>query len=128
MPPYHPYPLLSQANLTEDEARQQRQKQYGGAWDKAFLPDKIPHLNLVNHQLSQLRTQIVLARELGGAAAILPPFMCGSTKDSFRWDGRVEWSASAIPFRCPADYILDFRACVGRREGLGGRGRGKIVA
>ncbi|KAK2077064.1 hypothetical protein QBZ16_004697 [Prototheca wickerhamii] len=97
-------------NLTEDEARQQRQKQYGDAWDRAFLPDKIPHLNLVNNQLSQLRTQIVLARELGGAAAILPYFMCGSTKDSFRWDGRVEWSASAIPFRCPADYILDFRA------------------
>ena len=101
-----------------------RREAYGEDWIYPQLEDKLPHLYLVNHQLRQLRSQMVLAAELGNAAVILPRFVCGHDKNAYGLGGRVLGSRMRIPFHCPADMILDFRACVwaskGRESSEGG--------
>lgn len=67
------------------------------------------HYELVNAQLSQLRTELVLSRALGGAAAVLPRFFCAADQGSTQDDGRIEQSKLDMPFECPADHILNMR-------------------
>lgn len=101
---------LFQANLSTIEMK--RQSDLFGQWPNVTVEDRLPHLNLMNYQLRQLRSQLVLAAELGGAAAIVPEFMCGMGKDTYALDGRVAGSHTELPFRCPADMVLDFRTYV----------------
>ena len=101
-----------------------RREAYGEDWIYPQLEDKLPHLYLVNHQLRQLRSQMVLAAELGNAAVILPQFMCGQDKYTFELDGRIPGSKLPLPYFCPSDMIIQMQTCVGLGFSVDG-GEGK---
>ncbi|KAK2077066.1 hypothetical protein QBZ16_004699 [Prototheca wickerhamii] len=86
-----------------------RKRRFGDTYRDARIEDRMPHLNLVNDQLRQLRSQIVLAAELGNAAVILPQFMCGQDKYTFELDGRIPGSKLPLPYFCPSDMIIQMQ-------------------
>lgn len=80
------------------------------------LQGVLPHFKLMNEQLSQLRVALVAAKELGGAAAVLPHLWLGKQNDIWPGDGYFRESRFQMPFTAPADYTMDLEWCVGTRE------------
>lgn len=66
----------------------------------------LPHFNLVNHQLLQLRALFALAG-LSGRAAILPQLWCGMDRWWAPHYGTIPGSNLVTPYPCPADHMLD---------------------
>ncbi|KAL6771842.1 hypothetical protein ACKKBG_A28015 [Auxenochlorella protothecoides x Auxenochlorella symbiontica] len=71
------------------------------------LQGVLPHFKLMNEQLSQLRVALVAAKELGGAAAVLPHLWLGKQNDIWPGDGYFRESRFQMPFTAPADYTMD---------------------
>ncbi|KAL6785922.1 hypothetical protein ACKKBG_A00705 [Auxenochlorella protothecoides x Auxenochlorella symbiontica] len=81
------------------------------------IASTLPHFDLVNHQLSQLRTQLILAEELGGAAAILPSMVAGMDSSYKAHNGTVPGSRLRLPYPAPSDQIIDMREMEERMPG-----------
>lgn len=68
-----------------------------------------PHFDLVNHQLSELRTAFITAALLGGAPVVLPRFQCAAAHWWEPHRGLINMHGVAAPYPCPAAQILDFQ-------------------
>ncbi|KAI3434501.1 hypothetical protein D9Q98_002576 [Chlorella vulgaris] len=73
------------------------------------LEATMPHFNLINYQLRQMRAAFRLA-QLTGRAVILPRLVCGMDRWWAPHDGTIPGSALALPYLCPADHVLDLEA------------------
>lgn len=71
------------------------------------VPGVLPHFKLVNAQLSQLRVALVAAKELGGAAAVLPHLWFGKEFNAWPGFGYLHEPRLKKPFAAPADYTMD---------------------
>ena len=103
--------VATHVNNQTAEWLEDRKRRFGDTYRDARIEDRMPHLNLVNDQLRQLRSQMVLAAELGNAAVILPQFMCGQDKYTFELDGRIPGSKLPLPYFCPSDMIIQMQTC-----------------
>lgn len=73
---------------------------------KADLANAEGHFKLVNHQLAQVRDALALASVLN-RTLVLPEFWCGLDRWWAPHPGTIPGSKFDLPFRCPADHILD---------------------
>ncbi|EFN51848.1 hypothetical protein CHLNCDRAFT_37217 [Chlorella variabilis] len=78
------------------------------------LQATMPHFNLVNHQIKQMRAAFALAQArimyITGRAVILPKLMCGMDRWWAPHDGTIPGSGLDLPYICPADHVLDLEA------------------
>lgn len=81
-------------------------KQAGPRTGKADLANAEGHFKLVNHQLAQVRAAMALATALN-RTLVLPEFWCGLDRWWAPHAGTIPGSQFPLPFRCPADHILD---------------------
>ena len=70
------------------------------------IESTIPHFDLVNHQLVNLRAMFAMATALG-RGVILPELWCGFDRWWAPHRGVIPGSSFETPFICPADHILD---------------------
>lgn len=73
---------------------------------KADLANAEGHFALVNHQLSQVRAALALATTLN-RTLVLPELWCGLDRWWAPHAGTIPGSQFELPFRCPADHVLD---------------------
>ena len=76
-------------------------------------PEK--HFDLVNHQLSQVRGALMLANSLK-RTLILPEFWCGMDRWWAPHRGTIPGSQLQLPYKCPADHILELETWVRKNE------------
>ncbi|CAK0784493.1 hypothetical protein CVIRNUC_007697 [Coccomyxa viridis] len=74
--------------------------------DGMKLEDYRGHFNLVNAQLTQIRNALAVASMLG-RTLVLPDLWCGADRWWAPHQGTIPGSALLLPFRCPADHVLD---------------------
>jgi len=68
------------------------------------------HFTLVHAQLRHLRAGLALARALN-RTLVLPRLWCGADRWWAPHDGRIPGAEHpSLPFRCPADHVLDLEA------------------
>jgi hypothetical protein len=73
------------------------------------LQATMPHFELVNYQLRQLRALFALAT-ITGRAVILPALQCGMDRWWAPHGGIIPGSALELPYLCPADHVLELEA------------------
>jgi hypothetical protein len=73
---------------------------------KPDLPNAEGHFALVNHQLAQVRDALALASALN-RTLVLPELWCGLDRWWAPHDGAIPGAKFGLPFRCPADHVLD---------------------
>jgi hypothetical protein len=78
----------------------------GPRTNKADLPNAAGHFALVNHQLTQVRAALALASVLN-RTLVLPELWCGLDRWWAPHSGTIPGSQFSLPFRCPADHVLD---------------------
>lgn len=75
------------------------------------LEDTTAHFDLVNLQLTSLRALFGLSTVLG-RAVILPELWCGMDRWWAPHTGVIPGSELELPYKCPADHVLDLEAYV----------------
>lgn len=76
----------------------------------ARIENTLPHFALVNHQLSQVRGNMILSQLLGGRAVVLPELWCGFDRWWSPHTGVTPQSNLTLPYLCPADHVMDLEA------------------
>ncbi|KAL6771845.1 hypothetical protein ACKKBG_A28020 [Auxenochlorella protothecoides x Auxenochlorella symbiontica] len=100
----HPVGFLSYDNHVPLELLKEVRDFNNRSWT---VPGVLPHFKLVNAQLSQLRVALVAAKELGGAAAVLPHLWFGKEFNAWPGFGYLHEPRLKKPFAAPADYTMD---------------------
>jgi len=78
-----------------------------GSVDRRHWMTVQQHFKLVNHQLTQIRDALALAKALG-RILILPRLICGLDRYWAPHSGIIPGSATRLPLlECPADHVID---------------------
>lgn len=104
----HPVGFIQYDNLARPELLEAARK----AERRSDVEGVLPHFNLVNDQLRQLRNVFVAAHALGGAATITPHLWLGFDRYWAPHDGKLQGSLLELPFQAPIDLVLDLEVCV----------------
>ncbi|KAK2076685.1 hypothetical protein QBZ16_005445 [Prototheca wickerhamii] len=104
----HPVGFIQYDNLARPELLEAARK----AERRSDVEGVLPHFNLVNDQLRQLRNVFVAAHALGGAATITPHLWLGFDRYWAPHDGKLQGSLLELPFQAPIDLVLDLEVYV----------------
>jgi len=78
------------------------------------LADTKGHVDLVHHQLRDLRSAYAFAKILN-RTLVLPPMFCGLDRLWFGHKGAFPGSEFARPFLCPADHVINMETLAKQR-------------
>ena len=82
---------------------------------KADLANAAGHFVLVNHQLAQVKAGLALASALN-RTLVLPELWCGLDRWWAPHAGTIPGAKFPLPFRCPADHVLDLEGGLSARH------------